>query len=204
LHAQGDRSALRLQLARLTPIAARSEDIQEVASHGVVEAASLLLDGRADEALRAATRTVRAAYPVLRFHNDGVRFGWPLALEAALAAGDLDEADHLLAMVTEAPRGHVPPYLWAQLAHYRALTRAARADPTDVESDLQRAIAALLGLGYPYWTARTQADLGGWLVAQGRPEDAGPLLTESLDTFARLGARADLERTQPLVSAGTP
>jgi tetratricopeptide (TPR) repeat protein len=202
LHAQGDRSALRLQLARLTPIAARSEDIQELASHGVVEAASLLLDGRADEALRVATRTVRAAYPVLRFRNDGVRLGWPLALDAALAAGDLDEADHLLAMVTEAPRGHVPPYLWAQLAHYRALTRAARADPTDVETDLQRAIAAMQGLGYPYWTARTQADLGRWLVAHGRPEDAGPLLTESVDTFARLGARGDLERTRPLVSAG--
>jgi hypothetical protein len=57
------------------------------------------------------------------------------------------------------------------------------------------------GLGYPYWTARSQADLGRWLVAQGRTGDAEPLLTESVNTFSRLGAELDLQKTQPLVSA---
>jgi tetratricopeptide (TPR) repeat protein len=201
LDARGDRYGLQAQLARLADSAAGSEDIQERCSHGVIKASAMLAEGRPDEALQTARGTVHDAYPVLRMHNDGIRLGWPLALEAALAAGDLDAADQLLAMVTDAPRGHVPPYLWAQQAHYRALTRAARADSTDVETDLRHAIDALHGMGYPYWTARAQADLGRWLIAQGRTDDAGPLLTESVSTFSRLGAELDLQKTQPLVSA---
>jgi hypothetical protein len=173
-HAQGDRSALRLQLARLTPIAARSEDIQEVASHGVVEAASLLLDGRADEALRAATRTVRAAYRSCAFATTGSASDGRWLWKPRWPPVTLTRADHLLALVTEAPRGHVPPYLWAQLAHYRALIARGAGRPDRRRDRPAARNRGPAGLGYPYWTARTQADLGRWLVAQGGRRTPGP------------------------------
>ncbi|MEJ7708068.1 MAG: hypothetical protein WKF82_12855 [Nocardioidaceae bacterium] len=71
---------------------------------------------------------------------EGFRLGWPLALEASLAAGRLDDAQHLLALVADAPKGHVPPYLRAQLARYTALVHAAQDQHDTVEADLRQAI----------------------------------------------------------------
>jgi hypothetical protein len=121
-----------------------------------------------------------------------------MALEAALAANRLDDATRLLALIGDAPKGHVPPYLRAQHTRYRALLAAANDDHDTVEADLRSAINVLTDLGYPYWRARTQADLATWLTTQNRPDEAQPLLTQAVDTFAALKAQPDLERTRPL------
>ena len=130
----------------------------------------------------------------LRSHR--VRLTWPLAMEAALRVGRLDEAASLLALLSETPRGHVPPYLKAQLARNGALLSAARGEHSTVRTDLARAAQTFRDLGYPYWIARTQADLAGWLVQQGIPEEAEPLFHQALVAFTELGAEPDVARLQ--------
>jgi chaperonin cofactor prefoldin len=122
-----------------------------------------------------------------------------MALEATLIAGDVDEAQSLLAIVADAPPGHVPPYLRAQLSRYRALAAIARAVSTSqIEADLRSAADALRELGYLYWLARAQADLGRWLAGEGRSAEAEPMLSEAHEVLTELGALPDLERLRQL------
>jgi hypothetical protein len=49
-------------------------------------------------------------------------------------------------------------------------------------------------IGVPYFLAQTLTNHGEWLVEQGHPDEAGPLLTEAREIFDRLKARPWLER----------
>ena len=44
------------------------------------------------------------------------RIGFPTAIEAAVALGEVDQATALLRLLTEVPPGHVPPFLRAERA----------------------------------------------------------------------------------------
>jgi tetratricopeptide (TPR) repeat protein len=150
-----------------------------------------------DVQARAAVGIGRAAVAV---GADAPGVVMPEAEErACLSMGLLTE----LKVVVDEPPGHVPPYLKAQLARYTGLVRAARDDHETVEADLHRAITILADLDYAYWLARTKADLGHWLTARGRRDEAEPLLTEAVDTFTQLAAQPDLDKARSsLVDAG--
>ena len=155
---------------------------------------------RPREAADAAGRVARDVFRTDGQYSGRFRLAWPLAVESALAAGDVDEARALLALVEEAPTGHVPPYIRAQLARLRALL-ASTGDGEGTETGLQSSIRMFRGLGYAYWLARAQADHAFWLLDRGRAEDAEPLLTEAADVFSRVGAAPDLSRIQGLRSS---
>jgi tetratricopeptide (TPR) repeat protein len=170
------------------------DDRQVSAVQGVARAALLLAEGSVDEAKRTAAEASRSAYSDLGMRTDAFRFGWPIALEAAVATGDLAEADSLQDLVARAPKGVVPPFLRAELAHYRALIRAARGEHDSVESDFREALETLTQLDYPFWVAKVQSDLARWLENQGRDDEASPLLEQAARAFTELGAWPDLER----------
>jgi hypothetical protein len=65
-------------------------------------------------------------------------------------------------------------------------------------------IAQLRELGYPYWLAVAQTDLGEWLISQGRSGEAEPLLDEAADVLRRLGAAPALARVAALRSVEAP
>ncbi|MGI8675614.1 MAG: tetratricopeptide repeat protein [Nocardioidaceae bacterium] len=182
--------------------AADGDDPDHRAAVGIAQGVMALAQGRLDAALAAAGSAVREGVLRQGLLSHRSRLAWPIAMDAALAADMLDEAESLLALVGDAPRGHVPPYLRAQLARYRALVAAARGQHEDVEAGLRRAIDGFRELGYPYWLARVQADLAQWLSGQGREGEAEPLLTEAMDTFTRLGAQPDLDRLRSTVPSG--
>jgi hypothetical protein len=69
--------------------------------------------------------------------------------------------------------------------------RATRQTPRPHLADALRRFEAL---GYPYWLACVQADLGEWLVSQGRSAESQPLLTAAARTSAALTAMPQLER----------
>lgn len=48
----------------------------------------------------------------------------------------------------------------------------------------------------PFHVALTKLELGEWLAADGRPDDAAALLAEARETFERLRARPSLERVE--------
>jgi len=127
--------------------------------------------------------------------SESFRLAWPLALEAAMRCGDLDEAKTLLAMVAKAPAGLLPPYLAAQRSRYATLVTIESGQPTtEVEAELRSAIKTFRDLGYRYWLARAQVDLGRWLGSQNRQEEAARLLASARRTFIELDASADLHR----------
>jgi hypothetical protein len=95
------------------------------------------------------------------------------------------------------------PPTCGQLARYHALHNAAEGRHETVEADLRSAIEILAKLDYPYWLARTQADLARELITQDRAVDAEPLLAAAIEIFTRLGAKPDLQSAQSLMSIPT-
>jgi class 3 adenylate cyclase/predicted ATPase len=161
-------------------------------------------EARFRDALSSAGEATLDAAKINGFRSEGFRLAWPLALDAAMRAGEIDEAKRLLSLVADAPPGHAPPYIRAQLARYRALVRVAEGDRSvEIGNGLRGAVNGLRDLGYPYWLARAQADLGQWLAGRGRRADAEPLLVEARDILSDLGAQPDLERVIGLIASAT-
>jgi hypothetical protein len=133
--------------------------------------------------------------------SEYLRVAWPEAVGTALALGRVDDAAELLGLLDGLPPGHRPPYLDAQRDRLHALVSAARGEDDRVETELRRAIAALRGLGYPYWLAVAQTDLAGWLIGAGRRDEAATLLHEATATLMPLRAVPALGRANELLSA---
>jgi tetratricopeptide (TPR) repeat protein len=165
-----------------------SEDIQDRPLGGLADAIAAKLTGDGPGALDGALFAVRESLSGGLF-NDVFRMAWPLAIEFAAAAGRDDDVAELLAQVDDRPVGHVPRYLRADAARYRAALLGRRAgDPEEVEHLFRDALRQMSELGYPYWQALCQRDLGGWLRAHDRHDEAAPLLAAALATFTRLSA----------------
>jgi hypothetical protein len=110
-------------------------------------------------------------------------------VEAAIAADDLALAGRLLDPVTSAPAGIVSPAVHAQYRRLLGLVGAARGDdPAGVEGDLRAGIAGLASFGAVGLRARAEEELGRWLAAQGRDDEAVPLLTSARATYDEIGA----------------
>jgi hypothetical protein len=122
--------------------------------------------------------------------HEAVRLAFPLALEAAISLGDLDEAGRLTRVVAAHPRGDVPPFLRAQIIRADALVASARDDDGGVEESLLAAESAFRQLGYPYWTARALHDRADWLGRHGRLGDSTAPRDEATALFERMGAPA--------------
>jgi hypothetical protein len=184
--ARGDSETARTHLRPLQSWA-DDDDAQSRDSYLIAEAAVASVTGALEQWLILATKAARSAHEANGLMSESFRLAWPLALEAAVEARNHDQARALLAMVADAPPDHVPAYLTAQRSRYAALIIIASGGVADVEAELRSAIDTLRDLGYPYWLARSQADLARWLESQQRQDEAMPLRTEVRDIFARLG-----------------
>ena len=56
-------------------------------------------------------------------------------------------------------------------------------------------------LGYPYWQALANLDLGRFLLDQGRADDAEKPLVLAVEAFESLGARPGLEQARTALAA---
>jgi class 3 adenylate cyclase/tetratricopeptide (TPR) repeat protein len=197
--ATGRQVEAEAQLRRMA-VVQDSDDMQSRVALAIARAAVAAAAKQPELALENAQQAVDLVVAEQGLRSEGFRWGWPQAIEAALTLERFDKVGELLALVADAPRGHVPPYLRAQLAHYRGLRDAALGRHDTVEADLNTAVRLLEGLGYPYWLARAQADLAHWLISQDRRDDAEPLLAAAGETFTRLGAQPELDKLR-LVTA---
>ncbi|MGI8681066.1 MAG: hypothetical protein ACR2JO_02805 [Mycobacteriales bacterium] len=109
-----------------------------------------------------------------------------------------------MAIVADRPLGHVPPYLRAQHARYRARLDAARGEHDEVEAGFTTTEDILAELGYPYWLARTRLDHAVWLTERGQPDSAALLAEQAAEVFAQLGAAPALTQARRLVPAAAP
>ena len=138
-------------------------------------------------AARAGATSLAAIVATTGLEDDFLLL-WTQAVRASLDAGLLDQAEQQLAHVAEAPAGLLAPLLAAQLPHLQGLLTLARGG--DPEAELRRGVDALGTVGMIPEQARTQHALAGWLVGQGRLEEAAPLLDAARATYEQLGAQA--------------
>jgi tetratricopeptide (TPR) repeat protein len=199
--ARGRHSEAVADLAAFERLAT-SDEIQDQASVAIARTTVALWDAAEQPGRRLPADSVRVLLDTLGLFIEGYRLLWPLAAEAALRNGARDELHALVDAALSAPGDGLPPYLDAQVRRFRSLLAAAEGREHEVEGGLRHAVRILGELGYPYFRAQAQSDLGRWLLDQDRRVDAAPVLAEARDTFTRLGARPALARLDALVPVG--
>jgi len=193
---RGDVETARLCLERASRFS-DSASWQDRAQYVSTLAAALYAEGRYDEVISQIVQ----ARPALGDDPDPL---WSelLIAEAALAQGDADRAAEALA--NEAfGRADIGPIVQAQATRFRAQVAVARGEEARAEESFKIAAAAFRAYAMPFELARTQLEHAEWLVAQGRSDEAVPLVTEARETFERLRAAPSLERADAL-GAGMP
>jgi class 3 adenylate cyclase/tetratricopeptide (TPR) repeat protein len=192
----------RVLLAPLAmALAARGEPVPEPEVRDMLDSADLssqvfaLLEQaiaafaqhRDADAADLAARATDSYYGFGGIEDDYPLF-WVPAVEFALAAGRVAEAQRLLAQVADTPVALIAPYLRAQLARLRALVSCADGDDSDAEEDLVKAIAGLRAYGAPFYVARAQLDLAELLSRTGRTAASRSHAEEAEAAFTQLGA----------------
>ena len=172
-----------------------STDVQDRAGYAAAKATVLRAAGRHAEAL--AAEEAIAMVDILGWGSQVAKQGLVEAIEAALALGELERAETLVALIEGRPRGAAPLYLRAHAARFRARLSTG----SEVEPRLKSAAATFRELGLPFWTAVAELELAEWLVAHGRDHEAAPLLAGARETFERLEATPWVERAD-LAGAG--
>ncbi len=200
LHAaRGDLEAARRSLEALGSWK-DSDNLELSRAYALLAAVIAVGEGDASRAFELAGGVLRAAITV-GSADENVRSAWPIALDAALAAGRLDDAAEFVALLEVKPPGLVPRHMRAQLARSRGLLAAARGDHDAVEADLLAAVDGFRALGHTYWLARAQTDLAAWLIERGRAAEADPLLDEAIATLEGLRAAPALAQARALRAA---
>jgi hypothetical protein len=119
----------------------------------------------------------------------------PRAARLLADQGDVEVARRLVHELEGRPKG-LPAALLAAYEHaFRGLVGVHDGDdPATVESELRMGIEGLAASGAVPDRAHTQADLGGWLLAQGRTDEGRELLQTARTTYVELGAVRWVER----------
>ncbi len=170
------------------------DDEELQAMHAAVEVVVDVAAGEPDRALAGGERMAQSALATLTATHEAFRIGWPDTVEAALRLGHTHRARALLAPVEGLSQEARPPYLAAQLERLRALVEAAGEAPDElaVRAGLDAAADAFRALAYPYWTARSGLELGGWLLAHGDADEGESQLSGATATFEQLRAEPAL------------
>jgi hypothetical protein len=199
---RGDIDAARGHLARIGSWRASQNNQLRwtyVACHATIAESA----GEFDEALGLLGDTMREIVQIEGPSSQASRIGFPAALGAALSLGRLADVEDLLSLLTDQPRGLVPPYLRAQVARGHGILAARRGEIGVAASHLGSAIEQFGLLGFPYWLASTQSELGAVLIDDHRATEATPLLDAARAAFTRLGASPALQRAGRLLDRGS-
>ena len=162
-----------------------SADMQARTSYAAATCAVLRRQGRLEEALASGLQAFegREALGGSSFYT---KLGFVEAAEAAFELGDLERVENLLEIAGAFGGGDMTPFLDAQKARFAGRLAAARNDLDRAEREFKRATGLMREIELPFWLAVTQLEHAEWLVEQGRPQEAKPLLVEARETFERL------------------
>ena len=187
----------------LKPVAEfeRSADVQERCYYGFAKAQILLAEGDRLGALRVA-ESVFSERTSVGVRLDAVKEAFAIAVQAALELDQLDKAEELLAIVERLAPGLRPQFLNGQRARFRAQFVARGGRANDADHLFRGACGLFQELATPFHLARTRLEYAQWLAAQGRAEEAQPMLVETREIFERLGATPWLEQLEQLSPVG--
>jgi class 3 adenylate cyclase/tetratricopeptide (TPR) repeat protein len=198
---RGELPAARVSLERMGALE-HTEQEERRACHAAITASLRLAEGQPEPAFERGELMLGHVIDTLGINHESVRQAWPDTVQAALALGRHDDAQKMLALLTDQPPGNVSPFLGAQLVRGRALLEAARGCHEGVETGLATAIEGFRKLSYPYWVAVTQTELATWLAGHDRASEAGALTVEAIETLESLRAEPALLRAQQLHGVG--
>jgi len=160
---------------------------------------------RADGLLRDLPGELEA----MGYRNPGVRPVYADAVEARIAAGDLD-VEPLIDQLEDRGRAMDNPWARAAAARCRGLLTAARGDGAGAVGELERALAEQERSPLPLERGRTLLGLGTAQRRANRRRDARTSLQGALDVFERIGAalwatraRTELGRIGGRAASGT-
>ena len=128
---------------------------------------------------------------------------WVIAVDSAIALGDLDGAEALIARFGFDRPGQRRHFQLAHVMRARAALAAARGDVGSVEDARKGAIGLFREIDYPLWTAVTLFEHATWLREQQRAADADPFVADARLIFQGLGAKPWLERVEALESTAS-
>ncbi len=163
-------------------------------------AIALRRQGDLDTAVRLSLDTCESALLLMGLSDDFPAF-WLHAGELAVESGSRAVLDRLLAMV-EQDTGALSTAMRAHRSRVTALAAVGQDGQSgEAEQAFRDALARYETLGAVPLAARTQADLGRWLVDHGREQDARSLVEAARATYRRLGAEtwlAELDDPSPV------
>jgi tetratricopeptide (TPR) repeat protein len=189
---RGDVGAADALLRRYESLR-NSADIQVAGCYHAAAAALAAARGVPREALALAQVPIDAI-PVQGLSTQDVKQALRHSLESALALGEPEVAERLLAMIEESPPGLRPPFLAALAQRFRA--RLAGELPA-ADRQFAASVAQFRALELPFDEAVASLEYAEWLVLIGRPVEAEPLFATAREIFDRLGAVPWLERASP-------
>jgi tetratricopeptide (TPR) repeat protein len=172
-------------------------DLQDRICYRAAEAVILRAEGKEREALASAEEVLTTMVDI-RPADQTVKVAFPEALEAALAIGERERAEQVLAKMEALPPGRLAPSIRAHATRVRARLAANDGEIRKAEQGFGAAAGIFREYGMPFWLAVTLTEQGEWLIAEDHVNEAKPLLAEARETFERLGAEPWLARLESL------
>ena len=160
-------------------------DVQDRSVYLEMRSESLHAQGQIAEALATCEEAI-ASMSVLGIRSESLRRAYTLACQCACELGDQDKLLELLTALKRYPPGHVTRSLKAQMARVQARL-AAMTGADGAANQFRGAEAGFRELGDAYALAQTLREHASWLVTQDKGAEAGPLLAEAEEIYARLG-----------------
>jgi tetratricopeptide (TPR) repeat protein len=188
--ARGEREAALGRLATIEGTLDPAEP-QSVSLVAWQRASVALADGRPAEALAAAEEGFRTR-DTQGLASQHVTGSLGAALEAAAALGDEPKLEELLGLIEAEAPGRLTHALRALGARFAALRAAHEGDVQGAATGF--ATAELLYRETPFRLGVVLIEHAEWLAAEGRADEAEPLLDEAREIFEHLGAAPWLER----------
>jgi class 3 adenylate cyclase/tetratricopeptide (TPR) repeat protein len=178
-----------------------SEDVQEVSAHAAAKGMVRLHEGKYEEALALAEEALRVGLK-MGPDNQMVKSALDQIADSAMALGDLARVDSLLEMMRSLQPSAQSPFIRATTERTAARLAAAKGEHRPAELYFKSAVGMFRESGLPFFLAKTLLEYGDWLGRLGRPEQAGPLLSEADSLFDGLGASVWRDRVDAMIALG--
>ncbi len=173
-----------------------SDDASDLAWLTFVEALHAQSNGKPEAALRLAAEATEQMHGISGTWDDFTHM-WPTAVDLALECEEQSVVTRLLSLVDDTANALVPPCVRTHRTRFLGLMAIVDgSSPEQVDSMLRAAIAGFHEWGSVPYRARAEAELGAWLMGQGRGDEALPLLDSARAGFTEIGATAWLSRLE--------